>query len=65
MNVYLRYEDNLYTAECKRALATSEAQGNQPYKSVDPVEIWTEEKAGGALFARCTDVFKTGDNNFQ
>lgn len=65
MNVYLKYDDNLYTAECKRALALNEAQGNHPSLFIDPIEIWTEEKAGGALFGQCTNVFKSGSNSFK
>lgn len=65
MNVYLRYKDNLRTAECKRAVAFNEVEGKIRGRKIDPIEIWSAEKTGDVLFGMCTDVVKTGDNNIR
>lgn len=68
MNVYIKYGDNLHTAECKRAIAFNEANGKEPTKLIqsgDRHHIWTEEETNGVLFATCTDIFKINNNNFR
>lgn len=65
MNVYLKYEDNLQTAECKRAIAFNEARGNLPGLQRTPTEIWSTEKTRDVLFGLCTDVIRTGDNGIR
>lgn len=65
VNVYLKYDDNLYTADCKQAIAYNKVQGNEPGVQIDPVEIWADEKTKGVLFGSCKDVVKTSNSEFR
>lgn len=65
VNVYLKYDDNLYTADCKRAIAFNKMRGNESAVQIDPVEIWADEKNKGVLFGSCKDVVKTSNNEFR
>ena len=65
MNVYLKYNDNLQTAECKRGIAFNEARKNQPGQEIDPIEIWSNEKNGGVLLGICTDIVTEGENSIK
>lgn len=65
MNVYLMYEDNLYTGECRSAYAVNQANGNEPGAPVNATEVWHEDKSGGALFASCLSVVKMGNNTIK
>ncbi|CAH0393973.1 unnamed protein product [Bemisia tabaci] len=61
VNIYLSYGDQLYTGDCRRALAYNAANGTEPGYRVNATEIWTEESSGGLLLASCHSVVR--DNN--
>ncbi|XP_034253156.1 uncharacterized protein LOC117652392 [Thrips palmi] len=65
MNVFLMYEDNLFTGECREAFALNRARGNEPGTPVNATEIWHEDKSGGALLASCLSVVKVGNNSLR
>jgi hypothetical protein len=61
MNTYLMYEDEVYTGECKKALAHHAANGNEDGTRVPPTQVWSEAThKGEVLIASCHTVTKNG-----
>ncbi|XP_063238466.1 uncharacterized protein LOC134539987 [Bacillus rossius redtenbacheri] len=57
VNVYLLYEDSVYTGECERAVALDKANGSEdPVPLADPAEFWRADNDSGVLMASCLAV---------
>ncbi len=48
-------------------MALNRARGSDESEQIDgePVQVWSAQKSGGVLFAACTNVQKTSNNDFR
>lgn len=58
-NVYVTSDDNLYTANCKRVIAFTEANGKEEGREIEPIVIW-ESNPDDILMMSCHVVVKAG-----
>jgi hypothetical protein len=59
-NVFVLYDDFVYSGDCMKASALTRANGTNPGIRIEPTQIWHKEDKK-VLFASCQTATKTGD----
>ncbi|KAG8338729.1 hypothetical protein J6590_000408 [Homalodisca vitripennis] len=64
-NIYIQYENNVYTGQCGQVTAHNRAQGNEPGSSVQPTTVWSDKGSGEVFLASCHTVTRHRDNRLS